>query len=1565
MGVGGNYTIKVKAELDGNEIQEQLNKLSKNAKIDFGDGAKKLGEETEETTKKVKSLQDIGRLAFNRVAVAVFDKAVSAAMNAVSDMVSNVFELDAALVEYRKVSDLSGESLDNFVNKAYEAGSTVARTGTEMIEAATQFKKMGYADKTSLTLGTLAAKFQNIADTEISAGDAALFINSQMKAFNITAGDAEHILDAVNETANNFAVGTNDLQGALTVAGSSMSTVGNTFEETIGLITAATELMPGKAQTVGNSFRTIGINIANMAKSADSWVAANGRINVALKDSEGNLRSTYDIMQDLNNGIEGQSVAWKDLTEAEQNEIALAAGGKTRYQAFVAAMNNFESAVKATETALNSEGSAQKENEKYMDSLEGALQRVRSAWENFSRQILSSGLIKGVLNGIASAMELLSSDAGVAAVKIGGLVAIIAGIGKGLSKLEKISKVVGAFKSFVGITTKAQSAASGAAEATEQIAEAAGGAAGKAKGIVSALGGVPGVVGLGVAALMAAVGVANWLDDAVGRSIEKYEETRDQIQANQSEIDTLLNKTEALTDEEADRLALLQAQNEELKRQASDEAQKAVDKAIGGVGTGLVGLDEDDYADKLKQVKNQYAGIGDAINNVQKAQQLYAQGETKTAEKQIKANEKYIKSVREQATELDKAFKTKIEQGDELTDSEQKIYEQNQKVLASLKEYDDMDFGTVDAFTKMFPDAKQLANTEAGMAEMRDRAREIIKALQQGDAGAASFKQLMNDIEGGYEKLGQFDEASGKFKFDNANIKDYAEALGITVDYAEQLLQAQTENGQIEWNLPADTLTNFQSALMLTGESLNDLDGNMVISSERIANMAEAFGIPQAAIPTLTAALTEAGAKIIDFSGDTGTVVSQLESLGEVSGIVRDELGNITSVNVEQLGQSIKELGGSQDDLATLLEYLNTIDGLKFEGDFENTIKGAETAKVAANELWKTLEDLPTDKDITISAKDNATGEIVDVTITAEELNNEYVAKLSAEDRASTLIAYAQEKANGYTGDYVAYLKSIGAGEVEKEVEGAKKSTDDFTKGTSEKKITAKDETSQGVESAKKSLRSVKNRKVTITVTTKQRTIKGKARGTRNAPEGFSEVNEQGWEFIRDRKTGQLRVAGGGERTVTYLNKGDIVYPHQESVRMLADKNNISIGQHKDGSPNWRQQRQIESWMSHQRRGKQTFNQTWQNLLSYQRQGIIDEDDYVKYIRDASEADIEWRMELYKRNKATYSEMTALIQSHFNSGYMLAENYYKALEDLAKEAKEKEEDRLNSLKSQQKNAYDLAKLYVQQQIDLIDKENEVQEEQNELLEIQNQLTEARNKKVRVYREGIGFVYESDASAIKEATDALKEYNTEKEKEAKKKPWQDILDLFDQQETLRDIKELENKLGQTTTQLFGGMGTNLTAWTEWVKTNLSTTLGLENILEELGNVEGLKWITEYLNSSMQVDQSKIQAAINKNKFASGTLSAPGGISRVGEHGYELAMLGAGDAVLPHTVSKNLMEIGKYSAVEWKKMLRNSDSETVNQYSFDKLVLPNVKSADDFIRELKKLPNQGIQKVGSRR
>ena len=81
-----------------------------------------------------------------------------------------------------------------------------------MVEASTQFKKSGFSDEDSAQLAQVSALYQNIADSELSAGESASFIISQMKAFNYTADESIHVFDVINQTANNFAVSTDDLQ---------------------------------------------------------------------------------------------------------------------------------------------------------------------------------------------------------------------------------------------------------------------------------------------------------------------------------------------------------------------------------------------------------------------------------------------------------------------------------------------------------------------------------------------------------------------------------------------------------------------------------------------------------------------------------------------------------------------------------------------------------------------------------------------------------------------------------------------------------------------------------------------------------------------------------------------------------------------------------------------------------------------------------------------------------------------------------------------------------------------------------------------------------------------------------------------------------------------------------------------------------------------------------------------------------------------------------------------------------------------------------------------------------
>ena len=104
-----------------------------------------------------------------------------------------------------------------------------------MVESATQFAKSGFNEADSAQLAKVSSMYQNIADEQLSAGEASEFIISQMKAFNITAEDSIHIADAVNNVSNNMSVSSADLARNLGNMSAAMSVGGNTMEESIGL----------------------------------------------------------------------------------------------------------------------------------------------------------------------------------------------------------------------------------------------------------------------------------------------------------------------------------------------------------------------------------------------------------------------------------------------------------------------------------------------------------------------------------------------------------------------------------------------------------------------------------------------------------------------------------------------------------------------------------------------------------------------------------------------------------------------------------------------------------------------------------------------------------------------------------------------------------------------------------------------------------------------------------------------------------------------------------------------------------------------------------------------------------------------------------------------------------------------------------------------------------------------------------------------------------------------------------------------------------------------------------
>ena len=275
---------------------------------------------------------------------------------AITDAVQTVKDFDAAITEMAKVADHSGESLKQYANDLATLGQDVARTKTEMVEAATGWIKAGYSDEDAAQLAKFSALLQNTADEELSGAEATSILVSQLKAYHMEANEAIKVTDIINQVSADFAVSSGDISKGLTVASASMATFGNSIEQTTALLTAGTTIFQNKSQQVARGLNMIATRVA---KASDDLA----EYGVAVKDASGELRSTYDILVDL-------KPAWDKMSSAEKVALGNTLAGTNQYKIFAAVMSQMDTAVKAYEDALSSSGATMKQNEIYMQSLE-------------------------------------------------------------------------------------------------------------------------------------------------------------------------------------------------------------------------------------------------------------------------------------------------------------------------------------------------------------------------------------------------------------------------------------------------------------------------------------------------------------------------------------------------------------------------------------------------------------------------------------------------------------------------------------------------------------------------------------------------------------------------------------------------------------------------------------------------------------------------------------------------------------------------------------------------------------------------------------------------------------------------------------------------------------------------------------------------------------------------------------------------------------------------------------------------------------------------------------------
>lgn len=339
------YSILVGVQLQTGDIRKQLEEASKGLKVTIdtktgqvafkdltssaksandtikqtGETAKKVGEQIRQSGDDTRSASDSMRDA--ELSFQAANEVFQTTIDIMSSMVDQVFELDTALTEFKKVSDLSGDSLDSYVDKLSEMGNSVGRTGSEMVDAATQFRKNGFNDEDAAQLGQVAATFQNVSDKEIDAGESASFIIAQMTAFGdelsrfgSSAEQASHVIDVVNEISNQYSVSSADLAENLGNMSAALAVGNNSMEESIALLTAGTEITRSASKTsralvsVQSRYNQIIDETSSTGKALLEWYKEH---DITIIDQQGQLLSLFDVLGQVAN-------KWDTLSKNEQ-----------------------------------------------------------------------------------------------------------------------------------------------------------------------------------------------------------------------------------------------------------------------------------------------------------------------------------------------------------------------------------------------------------------------------------------------------------------------------------------------------------------------------------------------------------------------------------------------------------------------------------------------------------------------------------------------------------------------------------------------------------------------------------------------------------------------------------------------------------------------------------------------------------------------------------------------------------------------------------------------------------------------------------------------------------------------------------------------------------------------------------------------------------------------------------------------------------------------------------------------------------------------------------------------
>lgn len=362
-----------------------------------------------------------------------------------------VRELNTALTEMRKVSDETVQSLKDYQATTFDTADAVGTTAKQIQNSTADWMRLGESMNQAAESAKDANVLLNVSEFE-GIDEATESLVSMSQAYKDL--DKMDIIDVLNNIGNNYSISTDGLATALKDSASALVTANNDLNEAVSLTTAGNAITQDPSK-VGAGLRTISLRLVGTEEAkqelSDLGEETDGMITTVSKlrdtimdatkaassdgkgfdilDSNGNYKSTYEIMQGLADLYDNIVKKDKELGTNNLNLLLETIAGKNRANIAASIFQNGDMLRSVYEDAQNSEGSAEKELNSYLDSIDGKMAQLENRAQEFWFKVIDSETIK---NGIDLLSTLLKCTTDFVDT-VGLLPTILTGIGAALS----------------------------------------------------------------------------------------------------------------------------------------------------------------------------------------------------------------------------------------------------------------------------------------------------------------------------------------------------------------------------------------------------------------------------------------------------------------------------------------------------------------------------------------------------------------------------------------------------------------------------------------------------------------------------------------------------------------------------------------------------------------------------------------------------------------------------------------------------------------------------------------------------------------------------------------------------------------------------------------------------------------------------------------------------------------------------------------------------------------------------------------------------------------------------